>query len=291
MNPSTRPSHTISSSVERPTTGYRRVIAPIDPDHAEHRALTTAIDFARRARVPLTITAVGTRLHDAERHLATTLASNNDLDIEIKVLPRGTGIGPAGTLCDYVDAQPGSLVCMTTHATGGVRETLLHPTSSDVLAKVRRPVVLVGPAHRTSPRWNEIAVFVDGSNASEPEAQFATSLALSLELPLTFLRVLPPRYTAGDADITEDADLRHYAATAIRSGHHVTWDTLHHRSPARGILDWLSHRSSILTVLGAHSHPGVSHLRSPSVTANIAHHAAGPVLVVPADTSLSDGDQ
>ena len=40
-----------------------------------------------------------------------------------------------------------------------------------------------------------------------------------------------------------------------------------------------------------HSHPGVSHLRSPSVTAHIAHRAVGPVLVVPADTTIIDGDQ
>ena len=278
-----------SASVERPTTGYRRVIAPIDPDHAEHRALTTAVDFARRAHVPLTIIAVGERHRDAKQQLAETITPINDLDVEIEVLPRGAGT--ADTLCDHVDSQPDSLVCMPTHATGGLREALFHPTSSEVLAKIRRPVVLVGPDCRPLPSWNEIAVFVDGSRASEPETRFATNLALSLELPLTFLRVLQPSYTAGNTDITEDADLRHHAATAIRSGHHVTWDTLHHRSPAHGILDWLSHRSSILTVLGAHSHPGVSHLRSPSVTAHIAHRAVGPVLVVPADTTISDGDQ
>ena len=278
-----------STSVERPTTGYRRVIAPIDPEHAEHRALGTAIDFARGADVPLTIIAVGVRHRDAEQHLAATITPINDLDVDIEVLPRGAGT--AAALCDYVDSQLDSLVCMPTHATGGLREALFHPTSGDVLAKIRRPVVLVGPDCRTSPSWNEIAVFVDGSSASEPETRFATDLALSLELPLTFLRVLRPSDVAGHADISEDADLRRYAATAIRSGHHVTWDTLHHRSPSRGILDWLSHRSSILTVLGAHSRPGVSHLRSPSVTAHIAHRAVGPVLVVPADTTILDGDQ
>ncbi|MGD9702872.1 MAG: universal stress protein [Acidimicrobiia bacterium] len=277
------------SSVERPTTTYRRVIAPIDPDHAEHRALGTAIDFARRARVPLTIAAVGARHQEAERQVALASASNPDLEIEFEVLPSGNDT--AGTLCAFIDSQPGSLVCMPTHAIGGVREAILHPTSTDVLASIHRPVVLVGPDHRPSPNWNEIAVFVDGSSASEPEARFATDLALSLDLPLNFLRVLPTSYTAVDSDITEAADLRHYAATAARHRHHVTWDVLHHRAPERGILDWLCQRSSILVVLGAHSHPGVSHLRSPSITAHVAHHAAGPVLVVPADNLLSDNDQ
>ena len=282
MNLSTR------ASVERPTTGYRRVIAPIDPDHPEHRALTTALDFARRAHVPLTIVAVGVRHRDVKQRLAETIASINDLDVGIEVLPRGAGT--ADTLCDHVDSQPDSLVCMPTHATGGLREALFHPTSSEVLARIRWPVVLLGPQCSTSPGWSEIAVFVDGSRASEPEARFATNLALSLDLPLTFLRVLQPSYVASNTDITEDADLRRCAATAIRSGHHVTWDALHHRSPAHGILDWLSHRASILTVLGAHSHPDRSHLRSPSVTAHVARHAVAPVLVIPADTTIGDDD-
>ena len=267
------------------TTRYRQVIAPIDPDHDEHRALATAVDFARRGHVPLTIIAVAARRPNADARLAETTAPIHDLDVEIEVLPRGAGT--ADRLCDYIGAQPDSLVCMPTHAPGGLREALLHPTSSDVLASVRRPVVLVGPHCHTPPSWNEIAVFVDGSTASEPEARVATGLAQQLDLPLTFLRVLQPVITTGDPDITEGADLRHHAAKASRSGHHVTWDALHHRSPARGILDWLSHRPSILSVLGAHSHPGVSHLRSPSVISQVSRRAVGPVLVVPADTTTS----
>lgn len=282
MNLSTR------TSVERPTTGYRRVIAPIDPDHAEHRALTTAVDFARRAHVPLTILAVATRRRDATKHLAETISPIRDLDVEIEVLPLRAGT--ADTLCDHIDRQPDSLVCMPTHAPGALRETLLHPTSNEVLARIRRPVALVGPHCNTSPRWNEIAVFVDGSKASDPETRFATGLARSFDLPLTFLRVLQPADIAGHTDITEDADLRHHAAAAIRTGAHVTWDALHHRSPAHGILDWLSQRPSILAVVGAHSHPDRSHLRSPSVTAHVARHAVAPVLVVPADTTIGYGD-
>ena len=159
-----------------------------------------------------------------------------------------------------------------------------------MLAGARRPVALVGPRHRQSDRWDEVAVFVDGSRASELEARFATDLAEEYGVPLTFMRVLPPPSARNETDVCEGADLRRYAFGALQRHHYVTWDSLHDKDPARGIVGWLGTRSNVLAVLGAHSHPDRSHLRSPSVTAQVLHQTAATVLVVPADMSTNIGE-
>lgn len=260
---------------------YRHVIAPIDPGHAHHRALASAAELARLANARLTVVAVEEPHRDARRALIDAVDSITDIAVEIRVLPlRG---GTSQDLCGYADRTPGSLLCMSSSAAGTMREAVLHPVSSEVLGRVRRPIALVGARHRSSGRWSEIVAFVDGSAASVPEARMATDLAVSFGLPLTFLRVLPESRSAGPDDVTEDADLRRYAADALLAGHQVTWDVLHDRSPSRGIVTWLAHRPSVLAVLGAHGHPGRSHLREPSVVVRVTRRISGCVLVVPAD--------
>lgn len=262
---------------------YEEVIAPIDPSHTHHRALDTATMFSRMAKVPLILVAVDTRHRDARSALNDLASTISDVVVDIEVLAPSDH--PGEEIRDFAASRKGSMLCMPTPAYGRLRETLLHPTSSQVLAGTRRPVVLVGPRHRLPERWSEIAAFVDESKSSEAEVAFAGDLALQAGLPLTVMQVLPPVPLRDESDVCESAGLRRYAAEALRRGQTVTWDALHDKLPKRGIASWLEARPTVLAVLGCHGQPARSHFRSPSVAAHVVHETKATVVVVPADIS------
>ena len=64
-------------------------------------------------------------------------------DGDVEVVLQGTSVATA--LSDYATRHPGALVCMATHARGGLHRRLVGNVIEELLAQARFPVIAVGP--------------------------------------------------------------------------------------------------------------------------------------------------
>ena len=64
-------------------------------------------------------------------------------DGDIEVVLQGASV--AAALSDYAARHPGALVCMATHARGGLHRRLVGNVIEELLAQARFPVIAVGP--------------------------------------------------------------------------------------------------------------------------------------------------
>jgi nucleotide-binding universal stress UspA family protein len=264
-------------------TGYARLVIPIDPTHGSHRSIPAAVQLAQRLRTDVTLLGVNDR-HAEVRGLADRLAAQlDDVEVDVTTVP---GERPALAIADAVNQVPRSLVCMSSTAVGRFREAALHPVSLLVLRLARRPIALVGPHHQLADRWTRLDAFLDASPASTPQVRETARLASALNAEVNLFNVVAHPAKDITSDVIDDGHLRTHARTL--ADHHVpvAWDTLYDASPAHAILRHLHHRHDTIAVLGCHGHEGQTHLRHPSVIADVVHRTQALVVAVPADLEV-----
>jgi nucleotide-binding universal stress UspA family protein len=105
--------------------GLREVVVPVDGSDTGSRALPFAFALAGRLRLEVTTVHVGSdRSVRADHHL--------DGD-------------PADAIARFVGAEPGRVLCLSTHGRGGVRRALLGSVTEELLRTSAVPVFVVGP--------------------------------------------------------------------------------------------------------------------------------------------------
>ncbi|HEY5876203.1 MAG TPA: universal stress protein, partial [Ilumatobacteraceae bacterium] len=169
---------------------FDHVVVPIDFSPESEQALPHAVEFARRAQVPVELLSVAAPHHYADaserlRELADDQGVATWTVIE-------TDDRPEVVLFDEAISQA-ALWFVGSHARTSLGELILGSVSEDLVRDIERPMVVVGP-HATTPRMgNVLAIALDGSVESEAVLPAALELARRFHLDLRLLQI-----TTGD---------------------------------------------------------------------------------------------
>jgi nucleotide-binding universal stress UspA family protein len=278
---------------------FRRIVVPTDESHRSELAAHAAGELARRASVPLTLFGVTYTERDRDRlakgfdDLVATL--RRDVAVEVIIQAVGAVMTVGGYVADAILDEAnmdGALVCIASHGRSGVGAALLGSITEDVLRESPRPVLVVGPRYERRP-WDDamLVACVDGSAFSERAIGPAAQWSAALDLPMRLVHVgerkraaAPNAISGGDFD--ESAYMQHLAEVYP----HVDYDLLHGDHPARELADLTDRSPVAVMVMATHGRSGWSRLRVGSVVMNVVHHAICPILIVPGERALLNGD-
>ncbi len=172
----------------------KAVIVPIEGDAPSERALAPATALAWRAHADLILV-----------HVAPGREQAVERDGEFKAALAGSGLSgevvirwradPARVIREVADVSgPDAVICMATRAPGRLGGVVLGSTAEAVTREATCPLLLVGP-HVLPQRgwpWQELAVCVDGSPASEALLPVAAEWADEPGNDEGSARLLPP---------------------------------------------------------------------------------------------------
>ena len=264
----------------------RWLIVPVDDLEDAGRSIDTAVELATRIQGGVRLLsvvdsqdAVGGR----SAQLADVAARITDLTTVVDVIP---GSDVAGEI--VAATGPRDVVCMTTAASMLPHKGHFGSIAEDVVRRIDRPVVLLGPKAdpSVSKGLNRVIVPVDGSDRSEAAIKPAGALAGFLGLPLWIVTVVPvasQRAMAAqlgpEAAATESAYVRVLAReAAVESDLDTQFEVLHISDPADAILDFA--RGDGLVVMSTHGKSGLARIFAGSVTTSVVARSAHPVVVL-----------
>ncbi|MGH9214700.1 MAG: universal stress protein [Acidimicrobiales bacterium] len=263
-------------------TPFTDILVPLDGSPAAERALTPALELARRTRVQLRV--LSRALPDEKDSLADYLAgmaNRHAAEIDIKAL-----VVDRESIPDAIaeGLEPGTLVCMSSHGRRGLGRAVMGSVAEALLRTLDQPALVVGPHVTDAALAGRIVACVDGSHESEHTLQPAKEWSAALGLPLWLVEVGEPDVPAPSPTHGDAFESGHVAGLAHRLGGVEGWDVLHDKHPAHALVDLaaLSAERTGLLVMATHGRTGWDRLRLGSVTTATVHDAAVPVLVVSA---------
>jgi nucleotide-binding universal stress UspA family protein len=169
----------------------RNILIPLDGTEFAARALPFGIELASAANASVHV--LGIAPTDAE--LAWThdhvydeakRAGVDARDVEVRVDP-----DPVRELLKAADLE-GTALCLASHDRMPLAAKLMHAVGSDVIARSRHPLVVVGPNASTEMLGSGVVVALDGVGNAEPLLAVAASWALSLHERLRIVTVYEP---------------------------------------------------------------------------------------------------
>jgi nucleotide-binding universal stress UspA family protein len=264
-----------------------RVVVPLDASQLALRAVQPAVALAERwgARIEvLTVLDDGDK-EESARQLDLVVERVSDGGPPVGALVE-SGTDPGAVIAE-VTREPDTLVCMATHGRRGVTAALLGSTAEAVVRASRRPVLLVGPRAQ-APRLSDgqhLLVPLDGSERSESVLSSAPRFADSLGLDVWLLHVTEAPASAGlssevpRSELISDARLQRIGESLQDGGVPSSWDTAS-GDPARSIVDYAQAERCALVAMTTHGRTGLSRVTAGSVTMQVVHDSAVPVLVV-----------
>ncbi len=195
----------------------RTILVPVDGSPLAERALTVALDIARRsggtvhlvrAHVPLAIvgaTAEGVFTQDmlladdSLRVRATTyvteLAKRLGAEWGVRVEPRVGDGSPAGVITEAAEAVDANLIIMTTHGAGGFAPDWLGSVCDAVIRHSHRPVLAL-PSNDTHAMEalapQRLMLPLDGSLRADAAIPIARDLALLYGAEIDVVRMVAP---------------------------------------------------------------------------------------------------
>jgi nucleotide-binding universal stress UspA family protein len=266
---------------------YSQIVVPIDGGAFADRACRPAARIAERSDAPVLLVAFShTEVH--RRDLEATLAERASALKELTSVPVDYRVrvvdDTAAAIVAEVEAEPGSLVCMSSVGRAH-SEPVLGSVAERVLREVTTPVLLVGPSvdvdrFRLS---GTVEVPVDGSKHSETVLPIAASWSIVYDLGLRVVNVVPMRLP--DAPVPEQfecwmetAYVRH-VAEKLRSDSHksVDFDVLHGKDVTDRLVEDAG-RYGCIIAMATHGRTGAGRLAAGSVAMRVVHKATVPVL-------------
>jgi nucleotide-binding universal stress UspA family protein len=280
---------------------FEDVVIPLDGSESAAGALPIGISLASTAKARARV--VGIAPSDAEldwtyRHVHDDAkrAGLQEADVEVVVDPK-----PAAVLL-AIGSDERNVLCLASGYEPDPVARLRHAVGSEVIDRIRRPVVVTGPNAVVGPEGTAVVVALDGRDDVDVVLTTAAAWALRLGAPLRIVTVyedIPP-------DVREtmhfsrafgpEGDPDEYL-TAMRDrvddpgvGHVDTVSIPHDIGPGRGLEQHLGDRPARLLVIGGHQS------RAPRKPAGgVARHvlatATCPVLVVKHDSERLAGGQ
>ncbi|MFQ5555427.1 MAG: universal stress protein [Acidimicrobiia bacterium] len=280
------------------TTGSepaRWLVVPVDDPGDASRSIDTAVDLAGRIGAGVRLLSIVESEDGVTRRqteLTAIAAGITGLVTDVEVV-QGTGVAAVIVAI----TGPRDIVCMTTAASLLPHKGHFGSIAEDVVRRIDRPVVLLGP--KADPSLSQgltrVIVPVDGSARSEAAIKPAAALAGFLGLPLWIVTVVPvaaQRAAAAqlgvEAAATESGYVRVLAREAAQGSDLETqFEVLHITDAADAILDFA--RGTGLVVMSTHGKSGLARLFAGSVATSVVARSVHPVVVLrPSDDALTD---
>jgi nucleotide-binding universal stress UspA family protein len=260
------------------------VVVPLDGTPRSESVLPHALAFARGGPVTLVSTR---RDDDVQRRQAYLDEHVTNLGLTgaetVVVLDRG----PADSILVTAHRHPGSVICMATHARGGLGEEFLGSVAEEVVRDAEPPVLLVGPEAAATPgTGTTMLIAVDTPESARSVVLPSVAIASSLGLDVKAVHVIapPPIPLAPDADVPprsgEQDAIEAAAAEFAECGIAGTTEVVRGPEPAHTIVDLANSLPAALVVVGTHARRGFARLALGSVAMRVVRHARCPVLVV-----------
>ena len=262
----------------------KTIIVPLDGTEFAKRALAPADALARQADAALVLVMSRSGgVVEPEAYLRRTADEAGMASARVAAF-EDRAAHTAITM--IAESEPDPVVCMTTHARGGLGHMFLGSVAEQVLRSIETPVVLVGPAvtDGAASDFKELIVCLDGSRIANAILPVAATVARSLELAVWLVEVFEPQVavdddTASEEDVLESTSLQKSAHDLADLGLNVNWDTLHGEDPAAALIAFAEARPSPLLAMTTHGRTGLARAVAGSVVMAVAHRAPCPVLV------------
>ena len=256
------------------------VLVPLDRSPEAEQALPVAIALADRAGAELRIVIVMSTGSDALDHeaYAEDICERHGTDRErVEVL---AGDDVPATILAAADEQPGTVICMRTHARSRIAQLVLGSVSDGVVRGCTCPVLLVGPKATGAPSFDRLQVCLDGSPLSEAMLPVAAAWAARLQSRLWLFEAVSP--DVGSSADVPDTIYVHRMADRIREQHgiDVEFDAVHERDAADAIVTFAARHDIGVIALATHGRTGLRRAALGSVAMKTTHEAPCPVLVL-----------
>ena len=263
------------------------ILVPLDGSRFAERALPVASRLAERLDADIHLLSVVAK----EDHVVHRAAELAEIELPDRRVHRTVvvDLDPAGAIHEALRRLTRAVGCIVSHGRGR-SDALIRSVASEVVARGRDPLLVVGPMVEERRSGHDVVACVDDSPASMsliPVAlRWAGLLGESLVV-ITVAELVPDSVRPGgrrrfgpDGDV--DAFLTSLVKPVRDLGHHVdtvaVYDPI---SPAGGVHSWLRERPASLVVVSTHARSGLARIVFGSVAARIVHHSRSPVLVVP----------
>lgn len=184
-------------------------------------------------------------------------------------------------LADTAKELSAELLVMTTHGRGPFARFLLGSVTDDTIRSSPVPVLIVRGAEDRGPDLTArptvtggVLVPLDGSSWSEAILDPAVRLARVFRCGITLMKV-----TDGDRAEQPERYLQRAAAGLAEQGVTATASLLRAGDPAEAILNYTKANPGTVVALATHGRTGFSRLMHRSVTEDVLHATASPILV------------
>ena len=187
------------------------------------------------------------------------------------------------------------LIMMTSHARSGVAHFVLGSVAEAVMHNSPVPTLILqrdGLIFPASDRDEPLTILVplDGTSLAETALAPAVTLAAQVRGAIRVLRVLPAHTTATPTDRMLVEETHNYFAR-LRAFVEVQGVTMH-ESIAWGnvvahIIATTQENQTDLIAIATHDRAGMAKLREGSITLEVLHHLATPMLVIHSSSPLS----
>jgi nucleotide-binding universal stress UspA family protein len=265
-------------------TPFDRILVPVGPGPGTERALTVALELVRRTSVPIRLLSVA-RPIDEDDVVARLAAVAGPGAPPAAVETRVMGYAQIATAIVGA-AEPGTLVCMSSHGAYGPARTLAAPSiTEEVLCSAAEPVLVVGPrvTRDLSLGDGRVVACLDGTRYSERALAPAQQWSCAFGSPLWLVHAGPSRGSNVDTTGEGDRPAERWLDTLADSVGGVDgWQVLHDRRPARALVALVETTPVAVLVMATHGRAGWTRVLAGSVIASTVRRAGAPVLVVPA---------
>lgn len=270
----------------------RWVMVPIDEAGRGRRALGTARDLALGLGAGIKLMCV---VEGDSHHIDGLLT---ELAAHVTEVPTGVEIVANKDVASAIVEAAGddSVVCMSTAGSLLPHAGHFGSIAEEVVRRMDRPVVLIGPNADPSLTRElcRVIVPVDGSQRSEAAIGPASILAELLDLPVwvvTVVAAAEQRAFAAEmgsgAVAAESGYVRLLARNATKEhGVDAQYDVLHGEHPADSILEFASPDGVV--VMTTHGRSGLARLFAGSTATAVVARSAHPVFVVRNKDDLVD---
>jgi len=236
---------------------------------------------------PVTESVFQGALESGQEYLAHVATRTPLHGIRVETIARmGSTISSA--ICEAAEDLKADLIVMTSHARTGITHFALGSVAEAVMRSAPMPTLILhkdAPAFPSLDRDEPLTILLplDGTRVAEAALGPAVQLAEQMRGAIRLLRVLPAHQVATPADRMLANETQDYFARlrVFIEGHGVPM----HRTIAWGdiadqIVTVAQDYQTDLIAIATHGRTGLGRLREGSVTLDILHHLATPLLVV-----------
>lgn len=256
---------------------YDHIIVPFDGTTASRDVAMYAADLARVLGARLQIlTSAEVRSAEGLEHLKDRAVNMSEQAVDVWIDAQQK---PSQAVAASVEHRPESLVCMATHARGGLRKVVGGSVAEDVLRTIDVPVLLFGPAWKPQEFFapNRLLVCIDGSRTSEEILPEVNEWMAELGVSCTLVHV----DTGDEHGLSRDAQVADRIARLVQPFVHAGAEVsvVNAADVPDAIVHLGEEHPEGILAMATHGRSGIDRLTTGSITMDVVADSQIPVLV------------